>query len=164
RPHMADKMFHLGVNNDLGRPGLALALLQVCLHDRLQIVDVEHKSVFDLADPGIDIPRDGDVDEEDRTLPSCFQDARGLRMPDDVIRRTGRADHNIGRWQYVVECFKADGAAPELAGYQFSVAGGSAGHYKMVVARFHQVSGGQLRHLTRTDKQNSFAGQRAKYL
>jgi hypothetical protein len=44
---------------------------EVLLDDALQVVDVVEEHLLDLADGGIDVARDGDVDDEERVLRRC---------------------------------------------------------------------------------------------
>ena len=64
--------------------GLAAALNAVLLRDLLEIVDVVDEAAFEVVDGGIDVARDGDVDEEDRAVPAAMNKRAAVVRGEDL--------------------------------------------------------------------------------
>ena len=67
----------------------------------MQIVDIVDEHIIELVDGGIDVPRHGDIHEEDRPLAPGGQQSLRLLFRYDKMGRAGRADDDVGFFQVV---------------------------------------------------------------
>src|SRR5919205_9732 len=83
------KLHDFRLHDQFGSFRLAFALANVRRDNRFEVVNVEKKDIFYLADRGLDVARHANIDEAGGTItpaPECFACALGS---DDVIRRPG---------------------------------------------------------------------------
>ncbi len=78
-----------------------LPLGQVGLGHRLQVVDVVEEDAVVAADLRVDVPRQGDVDQQDRPVAAPGRDAREAPGRQDRLVRAGAGDDDVGLLQPV---------------------------------------------------------------
>src|ERR1700730_3723222 len=141
RAQLFDEMLDLRVNYRFGLAGLVLAFADVRFYDRIKIVDVKQKSVLESGETGIDVSRNRDVDEQHRTLLSRPERPLCFGGTNDVLRRPGRAHHDVSRRKHVVEGFKIDGTARILDGDLFGAFGRAIGDYQFTGSGLDKAAG-----------------------
>src|SRR5207247_8935140 len=153
RAQLLNEMLYLRVNYRFGLAGLVLAFADVRLDDRVKIIDVEQESILESGETGIDVSRNRNVDEQHRTFLSRPERALGLGRTNHVVSRACRAEHDVSRWQHLVNGFKIACTARVLAGDLFGAFGCAIGDYQLTGSGFDQAPRGKLTHLTSADEQ-----------
>ena len=64
--------------------------------DRLEVVDVVEVAAVELVDRGVEVARDGEVDKEERAAAPRAQRRSTRLAVEDVARRAGRGDDDVG--------------------------------------------------------------------
>ena len=105
------------LDDALGVLRLLLALVAVVLDHVLQVVDVVEVGVAHAVDLGVEVARHGDVDEEHGAVPAALEGALDDLPGDDVVRRRGGADDDVGDGEVLLEVLEphrlsADSPAP----------------------------------------------------
>ena len=103
------------LDDALGVVRLFLALAAVLLHHVLQVVDVVEVGVAHAIDLGVEVARHGDVDEEDGPMAAVLERALDTLSRDDVVRRRGGADDDVGGGHVPFEVLEGHGAAADPA-------------------------------------------------
>src|SRR5205085_4791384 len=95
----------------LGTFGLAPTTRETCLDDRLEIVDVVEVATVDLVHGRIHVPRNREIDEEERA-PLPLANVAGA---DHEARRAGAGDDDVGRRQLLLESLERQRGRAEAA-------------------------------------------------
>ena len=90
-------------DNRIGACDLARAPREVLANRCLQIVDVVQEHLLDLAGRRLDIARNGDIDDEQRPVPSGAHHRFDVRPCQNRRRGSGRGDDDVGRAEHGVE-------------------------------------------------------------
>ena len=96
------------------RPGLLEPLAtirEVPLDLAAEVVEVVEHHLLQLADPGVEVARDGDVDDQEWAVAARPLDAGEAVEGHDRLGGGGGADDDVGLGQGVVERVEADDAA-----------------------------------------------------
>ena len=96
------KLAHLFVHQGLSAYGLFAPVAQVRLHHLLQIVDVVNKDAVQVIQPGINVARHRNVDEEHRAVLACLQKLFAMLFAEDGMWRARRADDDVGPGNRVI--------------------------------------------------------------
>ena len=131
--------------------GFLHALAQVGVDDLLQVVDVVQEDVVEVVDRGLDIARHRDIDEEHRLITAGRDDTLHLLLPQDVVRRARRGDHDIDLRQHADETGIFDWRPLEKLRHFDGALVGPVGDEDVRRAGAAQVPRRQLRHLARAD-------------
>ena len=84
------------VDDRLGARELGAPPRQVLADDRLQIVHVVEEDLIQIADRGLDIARQGDVDDEERPVPPRAHRLLDRRSRQHGFGRAGGGDDDVG--------------------------------------------------------------------
>ena len=158
RPLPRRELLDLVLDDLFGATDFGAALLQVLLHDRLQVVDVVEEHLLDLGGVGLDVARHRDVDEKQRpraAVPawpprSCAFVRIGVGEPVTVMTMSdsrsacGSASHG-------------DDDAADLVGQLLRVRQRPAGDDQRGDALRLQVHRGELAHLAGADDEHAAA-------
>jgi hypothetical protein len=106
----------LGLDDPLGSHRLGLAAARVALDDLLHVVDVVEADAGDLTAGGLDVAWHGDVDQQQRAAAADRHHLRDVVALDDVVRRVGRRDDDVGRLELLRQLLEADRVAAEALG------------------------------------------------
>lgn len=101
-----------------GPLGLQSPTVAVRVHHFLQVVDIPEDHVGQVINARLDVPRDGDVDQDERLAGSAAQHALQVVLSEDGARRVSRADDDVGVAELIGERIERDSAASEAL-YQF---------------------------------------------
>ena len=78
--------------------------------DLLEVVDVVDEAAFDLVHARVDVAGDGDVDEEHGAVAAAVQEVLAVRAAEDLLRRAGGGDDDVGAVGLLVELVEGDGS------------------------------------------------------
>lgn len=82
----------------------------------LESVDVVEVDFVDVADGGVDVAGDGDVDHEEGAVFAFATDFGDVFGFDDVVRGAGGRDEDVDLGEGVFPVVEADGGAVEILG------------------------------------------------
>src|SRR5690606_23679590 len=82
-------------NDRLAAGHFHVALLQVIVRDRLEVIDVVEENVLHEVDFGLDVARHGNVDQEQRPATPRGQERFQAAAVDYVMRGRGAADQYV---------------------------------------------------------------------
>src|SRR5205807_4995290 len=71
------------------------ALFERVLRERLEVVDVEERHAEHLTDPGVDIARHGDVDDQERTIATPRHGGFDLAALEEHVGRARRREEHV---------------------------------------------------------------------
>ena len=128
----------------------------------LQVIDVVDKDAVQLVHLRIDVAWHRDIDEEHRTVAALAQEALAVFFAEDGVRRAGRADHNVGARNRLVELVKRNGFAVKFLRQRRSAIISAIGNVDVLGAVSQQVTRGKLAHLPRANQVNRLALQVAE--
>ena len=83
------------------------------LFERVDVIQIDF---LDLADRGVDVARDGDVDEEQRPEFPRAADLLDLVAADDGMRRAGGGDDDVHAFEHALPVVETHGAAAHFRG------------------------------------------------
>ena len=130
------------------------AAFHVFVHNVLEVVDVVEEDVVDVPRSGIDVPRDGDVDEEQEAVLPSTQRCRDHRSGDHVSGCPRRADDDVRLAERFFQAFKGNRPALERFGHLQGPHVGPVCDQDLRRPVGDQVTGGQLGHLAGADEQD----------
>ena len=112
----------LAADDGFGGGGLATAVGEVGGGDLLEVVNVVDEAALDLVHEGIDIARDGDVDEEDGAVAAEFHEALAVGAEEDGLRGAGGGEDDVGAGGLGVELVEGNdlGGAGEAGAVDFN--------------------------------------------
>jgi hypothetical protein len=126
-------------------PGdLLTALVHGVISDGLQVVDVVEVDVFQGLNAGIDIARDGQVDEEEGPVAAAFHHGLELVGVQQMVRGTGAADQDIDRVKRAHPAFERHGLSAEGGGQGLGAFVGAVGDEHWAGAPAQEGFGGFL--------------------
>ena len=156
--------FDLSGDECFGVSGLGLALGNVGRGNLLEVVDVVDEEAVELVDLGIDVARDGDVDEEHGAVAAALQEGVAVLAAEDGVRRAGGGDDDVGFAGSLVELLEGDDAAVEGLGEGARTLQGAVGDEDGAGALLDEVTCGEFAHFTCADKEDGAALKRAEDL
>ena len=133
----------------------------VALDDRLHVVDVVQADAGDLAAGGLDVARDGEVDQQQRPPVRARHHLLQLVALDHVVGRVGRGDDDVGALQLLGQLLEADGAAAEALGQPDRAVVAAVGDEDRLDAPRGERARGQLGGLAGADHQHAAARSRS---
>ncbi len=148
----------------LGVVRLFLALAAVLLHHVLQVVDVVEVGVAHAVDLGVEVARHGDVDEEDGPVTPVLERTLDTLTRDDVVRRRGGADDDVGGGQVPFEVLEGHGAAADPVGQLLRGAERAVGDEDVLDAVRLEVRGGELAGLAGAHDEHGVVLELAEHL
>ena len=77
---------------------------------------------------GVDVARHGDVDQHQRPARALLRHQLELLAADDLVRRAGGADHDVGALELAGQVVEADGLAAEALGQPDRAVVAAVGH------------------------------------
>ncbi len=140
---------HLLVDDPLGEVCFFHALLEIRRDDPAEIVDVVEVDVGEIGTRGIDVTRQGDVDEEQRVALAVHGLHQQL-LGDHELRSGSRRDHDVDLTHALEELVVGNRFAPEALGEFDGALVGAIRHKGALHAVAQQVLGGELAHLPGT--------------
>ena len=84
--HPLEDRTHLLLDQPLGLGRFATPSSTILLHTRFQVVNIEQERVVDVLDGWVNIPRDRNVDEKDRSVHATADCLLDIFSPDEVVR------------------------------------------------------------------------------
>ena len=138
---------HFSADDSLGCRSFAAAIGQIGSSDLLEIVDVVDEASFDLVHAGIDVARDGDVDEEHGAVATAMEEVLAVGASEDLLGSAGGGDDDVGAIGLFVESlegngFGVDGKAAEVLCDLFSAGLSSIGDEDGGCALLNEVACG----------------------
>ncbi len=103
---------HFTGDDELGRLGFLAAAGLVLRGDLLEVVDVVHEAAFHLVDIGVDVARDGDIDEEHGTVAAAVKDFARVDGREDLAG-AGAGDDDIGAVGFGMQLLEGDDAGSD---------------------------------------------------
>src|SRR6266508_2860245 len=152
----------LGLVRDdrLGARSLAPPAAEALADDRLEVVDVVQVAAVDSGHGGIDVTRNGEVDDEQRAALAVGD----LFHRQDVSRSAGRGDDDVDARELLAQLVEGNCAPAEPACELIGSALCPARHGRDRSAALGQAPRGELAHLPRSDKQHLAPFQVAEHL
>ena len=112
----------------------------------LEVVDGVDEGAFDAVDGGVDVARDGDVDEEDGAAAALAEDGLCFGDGEEVRARTGAGDDDVGLGGVLLQVGEGDGEAVELLGQLLGAGGCAVGDEDAGCACGDKVARGEFAH------------------
>ena len=106
----------LGAQDALGPARLGLPARDVSLDERLEVVHVVEADAGDLAARRVDVARDREIDQEQRPAVARSHHLGQRLALDDVVRRVGGGDDDVGVGELLGQLLEADRVARRSAG------------------------------------------------
>ena len=178
--------FYLAGDDGFGGGGLAAAVGEVGGGDLLEVVDVVYEAAFDLVHEGIDVARDGDVDEEHGAVAAALHEALAVGSVEDGLGGAGGGEDDVcasslgvklvegndlgGAGEAgAVDCKRPVGElhgdlAGDLTGELRGALLGAIGDEDGGCALLDEMARGEVGHLTRADDEDGLAAQAAEDL
>ena len=133
----------------LGCSGLAAAIGEVDGGYLLEVVNVVDEAAFDVVHFGIDVARNGDVDEEHGTVAAAVEELLAVGPGEDVLRGSGAGDDDVGAVGLLVEGVEGDdggvaAGAVEEVGNLLGAGLGAVGDEDGGCTLLNEMAGGQL--------------------
>src|SRR5204863_8454343 len=91
-----------------------LAISHVLANNRVEVVDVVEVDVVELLHVWIHVTRNGNVDEDQRAIPTPLHHVFDIGAIQERFRGTGRNDNNIRVGDCVKTVFESHSAGSEL--------------------------------------------------
>ena len=110
----ATEAFGFRSDNDLSVGSSGFAFATVVLHDTLKIVDIIEENARDFANSGIDVTRNGDVDQAKRSSVALASDDFSFIADENSVRAGSRADDDVRFDKLLPAFFEGDGDAPQI--------------------------------------------------
>lgn len=122
---------------------LFLAALAGFGGEDLKAVDIVEVDLVDLADFGVDVAGDGDVDHEEGAVFAFAAHVFDVLGLDDVVGSAGRGDDDVDFLEGLLPVVEADGAATHLFGEEDGFVVGAVGNeHALGAAREEGLRGG----------------------
>ena len=147
-----------------GINGVAAALLDMRGGDLLQIVNVIDEDAVELVHLGVDVARDGDVNEEHGAVPAALQENLTVFAAEDGVRRAGGGDDDVGFTGGFIKLFETNDATVELIGKFLGTLLGAIANEDSSGALLHEVTCGKFAHFACADEKYGAALKRSKIL
>src|SRR5439155_24685873 len=113
------QIFGCFLNDCFAVDDLPLALLQALISDGLQVIDIVEVDVLQTSDCRLDVPRHGNINQQQRTIPAEFYDRRQSGAVQNVVRRGSAANDDIDTLKFLRPFVKMDGTSIELSSQRF---------------------------------------------
>ena len=152
------------VDDPLRLDRLPVALGPVHLDHAVQVIDVVEVDVAQVVDPRIQIPRHGDVDEEQGPVAALAHHRTHLLLAQDQVGRAGGADDDVHPLQFPEDLLQAHGPAVVAARQVDRPLQGAVGDNHLGHALADQVLGRQFGHLPGADEQHPLVRKVAENL
>src|SRR5260370_15406 len=149
RLHPRRKTVHLELDNLFRTLGLLLSLRRVLPGDRLEIVDVVDKQTVQLVNLRRHVARDGNVDEESRTVAAPVAQYFTVVGAEQRFGSARRGKNDIGVARGFVELVERNRLAAERIRQLYRAIVSAIADQNFAGATRHQVPRRQLRHLSR---------------
>ena len=151
-------------DDGFGSGGFAAAIGEIGGGYVLEVVDVVDEAAFDVVHAGVDVARDGDVDEEHGAVAAAVEEVLAVGAAEELLRRAGGGDDDVGAVGLVVELVEGDDGAVEFGGDLFCAGLGAVGDENIRCALLDEVAGGELGHLAGSYQEDGFSFERAEDL
>src|ERR671923_808167 len=148
----------------LGLGRLAAAAAQALLDDHLEVVDVVEEAAVQRLDAGIEIPRDGKVDEKERPPLACRKCALDLLPRENGVGRARRRDDDVCLLELSVDALERQRGAAEALGEGGRTVDRPVGNEGQLGAALDEVPGRHLADLSGADDEDPPAGEVSEHL
>ena len=115
-------------NDRLATRQFLFAAFRVLAHDGFEIVNVVQKHVVQLLHRRVNVPRHGNVHEEQRAVAARRKNGGDVVAMQNGVRRAGGADHDVRIGQRLPAFVKMNGASAEFGGELLRAFEGAVGH------------------------------------
>ena len=146
----------------LALDGLLGARAEVARDERLQVVDVVERHPRQLPAALLDVPRHGDVDQQQGAVLAGLDDLLELLVTDDRVRRGCRADHDVGLQELVGEPVEPHDRAAEALREAARAVGVAVGDEDRPGSLVDERAGRQFAGLARSEDHRVACGERAE--
>src|SRR5919108_352460 len=154
----------LGRDDRLGPLRLAPPAGERLRDDRLEVVEVVEVAAVEVGDLGIEVARNGEVDEEDRPAAPAAQGRFDVVPPQDVARSARRGDDDVGGRELLADAPARKRLAPEPPGQRGRPVGGAIRDEGDPRPARDEVPGRELAHLARAEEHDRSAAELAEDL
>src|SRR5205823_10528862 len=114
---------------------LLAPVVQGGLDHALQVVDVVEEHPGELGDPGVQVTRHGDVDEDHRPPGPGGDHGREVVPAEHDVGRVGGGDDDVGGRQLVVDAVEAHAPSAHAGAELARRCHGPVGHHQVPAAR-----------------------------
>ena len=125
----------------------------------LQVVDVVDEDALKLAHCGVHVARDSNINEKHRAILAALHEPLPMLLAKDRVRRSCRADDDVGINGRVVHLVVRDHSSLEGFGHALGARLRPVGDQDGSCALLHQMAGGEFAHLAGADKEHGPALQ-----
>src|SRR5271166_4011509 len=129
-----------------------------------QVVDVVEGDLVKVADPGVEIAGDGDVEDERQSVATGALNPDVLIKADNRLGGRGGADHQVGLDQRLAQAVERDGLSVPAGGGGLGSLGLTVGDQDPAGVQGLEVLECQVAHLAGADHQHGLVGERVKHL
>ena len=91
-----------------GGLGFAAAIFEIRGGDLLEIIDIVNETAFDLVHAGINVARDGDIDEEHGAVAAALKEVLAVGADEYLFGGAGAGDDDVGSIGLLVDGFEWD--------------------------------------------------------
>ena len=134
--------FDFVADDGLGCGGFATAVGKVGGGYLLEIVDVVDEAAFDVVHAGVDVARNGDVDEEHGAVAAALEEVLAVGASEEFLRGSGGGDDDVGAVGLGVELVEWDCGAVELCCDLFGAGLSAVGYEDVSGALLDEMAGG----------------------
>src|SRR5256885_583058 len=159
----SQQSFSLFTNDLPAADYFLFALLQVIIRNGLQVIDVIQKHALHEVHGWIYVARNGDVDQQQWTVPPQLHQRLELRAVKNMMWSGGAADNNINPGKLLCPIFKVNGAAAQLRRERERPVVRTIRDNDASRAAGEQSSGGFFTGIPRPDDQHFTLAQCGKY-
>src|SRR5207244_9284531 len=125
--------------------------LQAVVSDGLQVVDIVEEDVFQTNDFRLDVPRHGNVNQQQRAILSEFYDRLQFGPVQNVVGRGSAADDDVDALKFLRPFVKMNGASVQFPRQRFGPLIRAIGNDDAVGATAEQRAGGLFARVSRAD-------------
>ena len=148
---------NLGLDNLFGVLGFLLATGDVRGDSVLEVVNVINEDAIELVHGRINVARDGDINEEHRSVLALGEKFFAVFAAEDRDWRSGGCDDDVGLLAMLVEAVETDGVPAETRSELASALVGAIGDEDRSSTASLQMARGQFGHFAGTHQANLFA-------
>src|SRR5271157_2291360 len=154
----------LALNDQKGRIDALLPPQTVLIGLGTQVVDMVEGDLVKVADPGVEIAGDGDVEDERQPVAAGTLNADVLIKADDRLGGCGGADHQVGLDQRLAQAVERDGLRVPASGGGLGSLRVAVGNQDPAGVQGLEVLECQVAHLAGADHQHGLVGERVEHL
>ena len=147
----ADEVVAVEVDDGFCLACRALPGFEVVVDDLFEVVHAVEEGLVQGVDGGVEVARDGEVDEDLQGVAPPFEGFFEVFARDEHVVAARRADDDVGFVQLCGQLFEADGEAAVRFGQGLGVREGAVGDDEALDVVVFQVFGDELRGFARAD-------------